>query len=240
MISELDFDSQLFDLKVGKLEITNNRIIANNKDLNNYDLVYIFSKTRLDGLDNKLVDTKLTFDLEVNHSIIQEILYQNEQVSEFNINIHDFNSLKKLALLSGIYSRFKRDKNLPSNSFYNLYTLWIKKLINLESPDKVFVYTLPGHNEQVIGFLSIKIENGIGTIGMIAVDNNHQGLGIGRSLLNKSLIYLKKSNVQLLKVSTQLINTSAVSFYNKLSFDESSRKYIYHIWPKKSPLINQK
>ena len=80
----------------------------------------------------------------------------------------------------------------------------------------------------------------LGTIGLIAVDDdNHQGLGIGRSLFKLFLIYLKKSNVELLKVSTQLINTGAVSFYKNYSFDESSRIYIYHLWPKKSHLINQ-
>ena len=35
MISELHFDSQLFDLKVGKLEITNNNFRAEHKDLKN-------------------------------------------------------------------------------------------------------------------------------------------------------------------------------------------------------------
>ena len=57
---------------------------------------------------------------------------QNEKVSIFNIDIHDFTSLKKLAFLSGIYSRFKLDKNLPSNCFYDLYAIWIKKSINLD------------------------------------------------------------------------------------------------------------
>ena len=122
---------------------------------------------------------------------------------------------------------------------YDLYTFWIKKSINPESPGKVFVYTLPGQSEKVLGFLSLKIENNVGIIDLMAIDDNHQGLGIGRSLLNYSLIYLKKSNVELLKVSTQLINTGAVSFYKKYSFDESSRVYIYHLWPKKSHLINQ-
>lgn len=239
MISELDFDSQFFDLSVGKLEITNTNFQADHKDLNKYDLVYVFSNTKLNGLDNKLVDTKLTFELEVNNSISQVNTNQNGQVSEFNIDIHDFTSLKKLAFLSGIYSRFKHDKNLPSNCFYDLYTFWIKKSINLESPDKVFVYTLSGQNEKVLGFLSVKIENNVGIIDLMAVDDNHQGLGIGGSLLNYLFIYLKKSNVQLLKVSTQLINTGAVLFYNKSSFDESSRAYIYHLWPKKSHLINQ-
>lgn len=239
MISELNFDSQIFDLNVGKLEITNTNLQVDHKDLNEYDLVYVFSNAKLDGLDYEWMDTKLTFDLGLNNSISQAITNQNEQVSEFNIDIHDFTSLKKLAFLSGIYSRFKQDKNLPSNCFYDLYAIWIKKSINPESPDKVFVYTLPGQNEIVLGFLSLKIENNVGIIDLMAVDENHQRLGIGRSLLNYALIYLKKSNVELLKVSTQLINTGAVSFYKKASFYESSRVYIYHLWPKKSHLINQ-
>ena len=112
MISELNFDSQIFDLNVGKLEITNTNFQIDYKDLNEYDLVYVFSNTKLDGLDYKWVDTKLTFDLDVNNSISQAITDQNEQVSEFNIDIHDFTSLKKLAFLSGIYSRFKNEAEI--------------------------------------------------------------------------------------------------------------------------------
>ena len=68
---------------------------------------------RLDGLDHQWVDAKLTFDLDLDNSISQAIIAdQNEQVSEFNIDIHDFTSLKKLAFLSGTYSRFKLDKKL--------------------------------------------------------------------------------------------------------------------------------
>lgn len=239
MISQLDFDSQIFNLTVGKLEITNPNFQAELKELNTYDLVYVFSNRKLAGLDDKLVDTKLTFDLEVNNTVSQDITNKNEQITEFNKDVHDFTSLKKLAFLSGVYSRFKHDKNLSSNCFYDLYTFWIEKSTNMKSPDKVFVYTLPSQVEKVLGFLSVKIEKNIGIIGMMAVDDNHQRLGIGRSLLNYLLIYLKKNNVELLKVSTQLKNTGAVSFYNKYSFEESSCVYIYHLWPKKSHLINQ-
>ena len=239
MISKLHFDSHLFDLEVGKLEGVNKNFRAEHNDLIKYDLVYVFCVTKIDDLDNQLVDVKLTFQLEIDNLKKQFIADKNEQISEFNIDKHDFISLKNLAFLSGTYSRFKLDKNLPSNSFYDLYSLWIKKSINPEYSDKVFVYTLPNQKDKVIGFVSFKIENDIGTIGLIAVDDEHQGLGVGKSLLNKLFIYLRKSNVKLLKVSTQLKNTGAISFYNNYSFEESSRIYIYHLWPKKSHLINQ-
>ncbi|MDC0459753.1 GNAT family N-acetyltransferase [Crocinitomicaceae bacterium] len=237
MISNLEFDSNLFELKVGKLEIRNDNFLADKKELIKYDLVYVFSDKRIDFLDNNLVDIKLTFELNLNKYKTE--IEINKQISEYNIEKHDFNSLKRLAFLSGTYSRFKLDDNLPSNSFYDLYSMWIKKSIHLEYSDKVFVYTSPIQEDKVIGFVSVKIEVDIGIIGLIAVDNDHQGLGVGKSLLNNLLIYLKKRNIQLLKVSTQVKNTDAISFYNNYCFEESSRKYIYHLWPKKSHLINQ-
>ena len=125
MISELNFDSQIFDINVGKLEMLNTNFQVDHKDLNEYDLVYVFSNAKLDGLDYEWMDTKLTFDLDLNNSISKAITNQNEQVcSEFNIDIHDFASLKKLAFLSGIYSRFKQDKNLPSNLTFMIFILF--------------------------------------------------------------------------------------------------------------------
>ena len=239
MISKLDFDSELFELQVGKIELETGNLQLDHEDYSKYDLVYIFSPENIYGFEEALVDVKLTFKLEINKSINDYISDQSEQISEFDIEYHDFDSIEKLAFLSGTYSRFKRDENLPSNSFIDLYSLWIKKSINRECSDKVFVFAFPEAKEKVIGFVSLKIEKNIGIIGLIAVDSEHHGMGVGKSLLNELFLYLKKNNIKFLQVSTQIKNIGAINFYKKSLFEEFSRLYIYHLWPKKSHLINR-
>ena len=56
MIRKLHFDSHLFDLQVGKLEGVNKNFRAEHKNLIKYDLVYVFCYTKMDDIDNQLVD----------------------------------------------------------------------------------------------------------------------------------------------------------------------------------------
>lgn len=64
------------------------------------------------------------------------------------------------------------DKNFGENNSKKLYREWINNSLNKKIADDIVVYI---YDYKIIGFLTYKASNEIATVGMIAVDKEHQG-----------------------------------------------------------------
>jgi dTDP-4-amino-4,6-dideoxy-D-galactose acyltransferase len=228
MIQFKSWDSNFFKIKIGEVTNISDKILSQ-MILENYDLIYIFLKKPnieasnefLKETNAKIVDSKVIF--KKNISSIEE----NVNLFEFN-STDSFNQIEKLSLESGHKSRFKLDLNFEKGKFEELYKLWIQKSIEKDEI-KVFVYR---KNNKLGGFVTVEIKEGIGTIGLIAVDKSLRGHGIGRKLVNQVETFLVKSKVNVLEVATQLDNFGACAFYNNLGFEIKETINIYHLWKK--------
>jgi len=216
MIQYLDWDSDFFGFKIGKLTISDtDKILTCVDEFKKFDFVYIFSTTPL-NITVPLIDIKVTF---------QKYTQKNEvstKVEEFQSHLHSYQELLELAYQSGHDSRFLKDPFFGPTAFQRLYKKWIDNAIADEFT-KVLVYV---EQNKLIGFVTYTIKNDGVSIGLIAVSKEAQGKGVGKKLID--VVETNLSEDITLTVSTQKTNVGACNFYPKLGFEILSTQYIYH------------
>lgn len=222
-VKRLDWDSDFFGFEIG--EITNEIDIS---DYLNYHLLILKQSEDkdilIDKFKKKFQETKLIFNKVLspdNLNVDINSIVDNDIIHLQNI------ALYSLAFESGKYSRFKLDNNFCQNKFELLYSKWVDNSINKQFADKLF-YTKELND--VIGFVTVKLNNKFATIGLIAVAENFQGRGIGKKLLSKVETYCVSNNVFELQIPTQKENRQACAFYTSLGFNIIEEKIIKHYW----------
>lgn len=214
----LEWDSNFFDLKVGLIEIDAPEQV-NHIDPLDFDVIYVFSSISLDQalmlepVDVKIIYTKTQNQLQPENNNIE--IYQGELNEE----------LRTLALESGAYSRFKIDPKLK-HQFEDLYFEWIKNSVEGDFADFVCIQK---SEDQIVGFSTLKKKGNFYDIGLIAVDANNRGTGIGAKLMHKMESIAGSTSE--IRVATQQQNEAACDFYSKLGYQVYSTTYIYHLWP---------
>lgn len=220
-IIELEWDSHFFNLKIGKLfsnehdrvDINKIREKVVNED---YDLVYLFSQNKIEAINP--VDLKITYICYTSQELENEDL-----ISEFK-GLPEL--LYELAYQAGHKSRFKIDDRIPDNEYKRLYRLWIDNSVNRSFADYVKVYW---EDAKPVGFITAKKDINKISIGLIAVDNDNRGKGIGKKLMASIMAIGAKENLPV-EVSTQAANIGACRFYESLGFIVKEKSYIYHFW----------
>ena len=226
----LKWDSKFFGFKVSRIDVSNSMEL--HKELANHYLdksvlTYTFTKHKLKedilyDYNGKLVDIKVLFEKKImknsNKTPINIVEFKDEYSKE---------RMYKLAFLSGEFSRFNTDSNLPRSKFEELYRLWIDNSISGKFASKVFVYI---EENEIVGFTTLSIKDNFGEIGLIAVDKSYQGKSIGSKLIAKVEMCLFKKGIEYLRVPTQEANINAVKFYKRNDFNIIERTFIYHFW----------
>lgn len=234
MIAErLDWDSNHFGFDVYKIVYDSNALKSDLYAMiasifeKGGKLIYVFSKQKINILPliqtGMLVDKKVTFLKEIN---INEKEFKEDNIYDYNSLILS-NKLIELAKLSGEYSRFFIDNRLSKEAFYRMYEQWIAKSVEGVLADKVFVYK---EYDTIQGFVTVKLKTDFSQIGLIAVDNNYQGKGIGQALLKTADQYTTEMRLNKIRVVTQEDNFQAMRFYEKSGFVQESKEYIYHFY----------
>lgn len=220
----LDWDSTFFGKRIFKLEADQLIEPADLKGMmknDAIDLCYIFSKGEQPAIEKEgavLVDEKTIYAKTVN----KEIQGNTKNIESYSGELTE--QLQKLAFLSGTYSRFRIDKIL-NLKFNDLYTIWLTRSLKREIAKEVFVFY---QDEKIVGFVTFKIDNGICIIGLIAVDENYQGLKIGTKLLQQVEYWCVQNNISFIEVATQGLNRQACVFYEKAGYSVSKVEHIYH------------
>jgi ribosomal protein S18 acetylase RimI-like enzyme len=132
-----------------------------------------------------------------------------------------------LAFQSGEYSRFNIDPNFGVLKFKELYKTWIDKSIAGQEADYVSVIQ---SKNKAIGFATVKIVNNVGVVGLIAVNDEQRGKGIGKILMKNIFTYLKSQGITTIEVATQYQNKQACTFYESFKMNVKSKTTIYHLW----------
>jgi dTDP-4-amino-4,6-dideoxy-D-galactose acyltransferase len=132
-----------------------------------------------------------------------------------------------LARSAGSYSRFYLDKKL-SHKFDELYELWLLNSLNRKIANNTLV--IKNESDQVVSFLTTKIKNERGNIGLIATHEKYMGKGYGSQLINHLHNWYLENNIKFSDVVTQNSNVQACSFYTKLGFRVIKDELVYHWW----------
>lgn len=215
-INLLEWDTKFFNKKIGRLDIGSNNEFDYLNQLKDFDIVYIYSPVKI-SIDIPLMDVKVTYSksIETVTTIINEIV-------QFDIHNHDYNQLLELVYQSGHDSRFLKDLSFGINDYKRLYKQWIDNSID----DKGTIVLIHSDGVNIGGFVTFKSNINYSQIGLIAVDSENQGKGIGKKLIQaveKSLISQKR-----LIVATQETNKRACKFYESLGFKIIKKEFIYH------------
>ncbi|RZM81165.1 lipopolysaccharide biosynthesis protein [Pseudoalteromonas rubra] len=130
------------------------------------------------------------------------------------------------ALCSGLYSqsRFRMPWFSPSERDA-FYSLWIRKAVNGEFDDVCLTIQ---DNGIIKGFVSVKIHGDVAKIGLIGVNEQFQGQGIGKKLISLAEAYGALSNATLLSVATQSSNRLAMLLYSKSNFTIQNISYWFY------------
>lgn len=189
------------------------------------DLLYLFSPKKHPSLEEKsvLMDEKTTFIRKVGYSPLSSV--------KSNLTILPYAGdlvppLEELAWESGSSSRFKKDARL-SPKFKELYSLWMKKSLEREIADAVFVC----YDGQIMaGMVSVQKIEVAARLGIIAVHPSCRGRRIGEMLMRQAEAWCIGQQLEWLHVVTQGNNASACNFYRSMGYTVKSVEYVYHYW----------
>lgn len=225
MLKRLDWDSSFFNLKIGQVTLEE-ELLCELKVNEDFDLIYLIQSKDLDisilGYNNTFKEHKVVFTKELVESKVN-----NENISDLKVNDNNINQLYELAFESGKQSRFKLDTRFPIGSFEELYKKWIDNSVTSQIADFVLTYEESG---KIIGFVTCKINDTAASIGLIAVNENTQGKGIGKKLLNEVEKKCFEKGVKKLNIPTQLTNEQACEFYKKNGYSVKNINTIKHYW----------
>jgi len=125
-------------------------------------------------------------------------------------------------------SRFYYDGHFSQEDCDRLYEIWIEKSLS-GFAQAVLVAGKPGQPE---GFVTCNtsIPESIGKIGLVGVDANTRGRGVGKALVLESLFWFAAQGMTSVQVATQGRNIAAQRLYQKCGFLTREVRFWYHRW----------
>lgn len=135
--------------------------------------------------------------------------------------------LTQLAYDAGLYSRFKTDPNIPDSMFKKIYQQWLLNSLNHSIADDVLIYR---ENAAIAGMMTVGQKKNRGDIGLLAVNDQFRGQGIGRALVQVAQHYFCQNNLNTAQVVTQRQNHPACQLYEKCGFISEKTECYYHFW----------
>jgi len=228
VIHRLDWDSTFFNLNIAKMEVLDGLDFQQFKnEAKNYDLIYLFSSQQIIELQSCLYDKKVRYT--INKKDISPLSFgggAENRVLEYAVG-DNYKELLDLAFVSGHRSRFFLDERMGVDRFQKLYTKWVDNSINDKHNTQIFVIEDFGKLEAFVVQKKDELEM---SISLIATKESSRGKGYGKMLVQKVFSNFLKSDADVLSVYTQLDNTGACAFYEKMGFRLENVKYIYHYW----------
>ena len=140
----------------------------------------------------------------------------------------DLPALRRIARLSHTDTRFFYDDRFPRPLCESLYEVWIQS--SYEGFAQGILVAEDGG--ELAGFVTCHLaKNGEdGSIGLIAVDADRQGKGIGRALVDGARDWLAERKIQRVSVVTQGRNVAGQRLYARCGFLPRKLELYYHRW----------
>lgn len=231
-IDFLKWDSDNFGFRTGRLILDipfSCDAICKLISKSDFKLVYVVSKYKLDT-NVFFYDDKLLFRKK--RTLFQPI--KNAEIRSIKGHLLS-KQIINLSIDSGKYSRYSLDERFPSELFEMLYTKWIENSVNSDYATDVLAYYI---EDIPLGLLTYRINGNTALIGIISVNPNNRGFGIGSQLISYFESNLPEY-VKTIDVVTQGVNRIACGFYKKNGYLLDTENYIYHFW-NDSQLSNNK
>jgi len=229
----LTWDTDYFGIKTGRIiptSLQENQLasILTEMRQKGFQLVYWASEHQcaydFQSYSGQLVDKKTTFEVNLQNINLDSMPLPKTEPYSSSL---PFSQLEKLAIQSGIFSRFALDNRFPHEKFTTLYKTWIRKSVSGEMADEVLVIRQHHH---IAGMVTLSDKNGVGNIGLIAVDEEFRGRKFGLQLVWDAQRWFIQHSCHTAHVVTQGDNLPACHLYEKCGYQEIKIEFYYHFW----------
>lgn len=235
IIDELDWDSNYFNLRCGKVDLAEEDIDSDALSdllscINQFDFVSIrcagnFVETNYritSELHARLVDINIQLSKSIEH--MQEPL-DFRIIPSWDLDEDLFLQMRVLEE-DYMYSKFVRDPHMRSRDAFNVYNEWIANSRYFD--DKYFAIKLA--EGKVAGFTLFRLSDNDITLELVKVNEGFRGCGIASELMRGINHFGSLRGCEVARVGTQLDNLPAINMYHKMGFREVSRTFVYHCW----------
>lgn len=134
--------------------------------------------------------------------------------------------LERLALQSGIYSRFRLDDGFRNREFERLYGEWLASSLRGDDGKRTYI---AGDLAAPRGLITVEPGTGV-RIGLLAVEVRQRGQGLGHRLVAEAERFARQYRFAELRVATQAENPAACRLYESCGFRRVSEIEIFHAW----------
>jgi ribosomal protein S18 acetylase RimI-like enzyme len=234
-LEPLTFDTEIFGIKCGRVEIKNNSLSRNElkcilEEAKGQQIKHVVAEVPSEWVEicNLLEDHK--FRLKMCSLSMEKELSQSVDKMEDVVVYDGTENCRLIKITEKAFSsstRFHYEQKFSSAQIIKLHKRWITNLIN-DQDVQIYVHL---DNTVITGYVTVKIEDGIkkkGHIGLFAVDKDLRGMGIGTKLLSalNSKLFGK---VDTLGVITESINYAALKIYINGGFSINKSWNIFHL-----------
>lgn len=236
-IKKDDFNSEIFSMKMGNLEILKNSInvieVINFAKNNGFEHLTFKASTDSKVIINNvlksgflLVDTLVIYKLELPRVRLNKL---KKQVDIRLAKKSDIPFLKKIAYDSFKIDRFHSDPNLDNNKANDYYAKWIENSVNGYAKE-IFIALL---NNEIVGFSTLNVlkqENNIkrGRVVLSAVSPKARGKNVYSSLIYETISYCIDDLDEIL-IGTQLNNYPVQKTWTNLGAYIIDSKHVFHL-----------
>lgn len=243
-LSELEFDSKLFGLKMGRITELSlgdidlkrvssfmNQVMCEVARLGFEHIIY---KSPVENHKTNQLLSSLQNIIIVNGSIYFKRHIQRNIVEIYsdygNVRHAEKNDEEQLVdLTADIFSdgtRFHVDDMLDKKDAVELHKMWIRNIIN--SPQKLVLVS--EYDGRLIGYVTVNIDSNDnnGYIELIGVRSTRQRMGYAGNLL-KCLFEIMAGSIESMSVDTEMDNYAAIGLYQKNKFKLIGCTYNFRI-----------
>jgi len=233
-MERLEFDSGLFGIRVCRADE-----MPGLSEIGECDLVYVATREvipdeTLRRLNGCLADRRRTYCLDMGEkgrdtpAKGKEIGF--EVVDGSALTGDDRSVLRDLAIQSGHRCRFRNDPLMPTRWFHRMYRLWMDNSIKGEAADLVLATRKRG---RYVAMATLRKEGAdSASIGLVSVDREQRGTGLGRALMHEALYRCVHDLGRLVcEADTHADDQGACAFYEIMGFEQVDQTNVYHLWP---------
>jgi len=168
----------------------------------------------------RFVDIRMTYERSL---VAQECQPEGIRI----VKPTDIPYLKRLAGQSFAGSRFYNDSHFAKQKCDELYATWLERSCS----GYASAVLIAEREDRPAGFITCSLQgSNEGAIGLLAVDREFQGTGVGRALVTAALRYFFDHEMTRATVVTQGSNTASQRLYQRCGFVARSVQIWYHRW----------
>ena len=144
--------------------------------------------------------------------------------------------LERLAVQSGVLTRFKQDPELATQ-YERLFLTWINYSVTGELADSIWTWREADKHVGLVTIRCVKHQNPDtgalereGRIGMLAVDRDYRKQGIGTHLFDACDFWCSSLDIPVISIVTQEENEQTTALCEKLGYHLTDEESVYHYW----------